>query len=59
LIIDTDNNRFNPKSHTNYFNDFFGFKDKGKKQINEEFPIKLRMDREYNIINNDIHEENL
>ncbi|CDW79056.1 UNKNOWN [Stylonychia lemnae] len=59
MIIDTDNNNFNPKSHTNYFNDFFGFKDKGKRQINEDFPIKMKMDREYNIINNDINNENL
>lgn len=52
MIIDTDNSSFNPKQHENYFNDFFGFKDKGKKQINEGFPIVERMTRDYNIVNN-------
>eukprot|EP00347_Sterkiella_histriomuscorum_P005157 403357678 len=54
LIIDTDNHRFNPKQHENYFNDFFGFKDKGKKQLNDGFPIVEKLNREYNIVNNDV-----
>jgi hypothetical protein len=52
LIIDTNNGSFNRKSHENYFHDFFGFKDKGKKQMNENFPLKDKLYREFNIVSN-------
>lgn len=52
MMIESDNRKFNQDQHINYFNDFFGFRDKGKKQLHEGLPIVQRMNRDYNIVSN-------
>ena len=52
LKIESENTKFEQLQHEDYFHDFFGFKDKGKRQINPQQDVLGKFNRGFNIVSN-------